>query len=127
MNKLLIYGLLAVIFAALSPGKKQETGGAKVTYTCPMHPQIVQEGPGSCPICGMDLVPVSQSGAEQEIMLGERQMALAGTETAPVSPGSIGNSTFLTGELATDQELTRVISSRAPGRDRKSTRLNSSH
>src|SRR3546814_15233469 len=92
MNKLLIYGLLAVIIAACSPGKKQETGGSQVTYTCPMHPQIVQEGPGSCPICGMDLVPVSQSGAEQEIMLGERQMALAGIETAPVSPGSIGNS-----------------------------------
>lgn len=27
-------------------------------YTCPMHPEIVQEGPGSCPICGMDLVPI---------------------------------------------------------------------
>ncbi len=26
------------------------------TYTCPMHPQIVQEKPGSCPICGMTLV-----------------------------------------------------------------------
>ncbi len=26
-------------------------------YTCPMHPEVVQEGPGSCPICGMDLVP----------------------------------------------------------------------
>jgi RND family efflux transporter MFP subunit len=31
-------------------------------WTCPMHPQIVQQEPGSCPICGMDLVPV---GAEQ--------------------------------------------------------------
>ncbi|MBW8637821.1 cadmium-translocating P-type ATPase [Hoeflea sp. WL0058] len=28
-------------------------------YTCPMHPEIVQEGPGSCPICGMALEPVS--------------------------------------------------------------------
>ena len=27
-------------------------------YTCPMHPQIRMDGPGSCPICGMDLVPV---------------------------------------------------------------------
>lgn len=26
-------------------------------YTCPMHPEIVRDGPGSCPICGMDLVP----------------------------------------------------------------------
>ncbi|PRX45701.1 Cu2+-exporting ATPase [Salegentibacter salegens] len=26
-------------------------------YTCPMHPEVVQDGPGSCPKCGMDLVP----------------------------------------------------------------------
>ena len=26
-------------------------------YACPMHPEVVREGPGSCPICGMDLVP----------------------------------------------------------------------
>jgi Cu(I)/Ag(I) efflux system membrane fusion protein len=27
-------------------------------YTCPMHPQIIEDSPGSCPICGMDLVPI---------------------------------------------------------------------
>jgi Cu2+-exporting ATPase len=31
---------------------------AKTMYTCPMHPEIIQEGPGSCPTCGMDLVPM---------------------------------------------------------------------
>lgn len=32
-------------------------------YTCPMHPEILQEGPGSCPVCGMDLEPqVVQEG-----------------------------------------------------------------
>src|ERR1700730_16481835 len=30
----------------------------KVRYTCPMHPQIIQIGPGSCPICGMALEPM---------------------------------------------------------------------
>jgi P-type Cu+ transporter len=30
----------------------------KVRYTCPMHPEIIQLGPGSCPICGMALEPV---------------------------------------------------------------------
>src|SRR5262245_23806036 len=29
----------------------------KVEYTCPMHPQIVRDAPGSCPICGMALEP----------------------------------------------------------------------
>jgi len=35
-----------------------------VQYTCPMHPEIVQIGPGSCPKCGMALVPME--GAEQD-------------------------------------------------------------
>lgn len=34
-------------------------------YTCPMHPEIVQNGPGSCPICGMDLVPMQPSDNEE--------------------------------------------------------------
>ncbi|MFZ1678730.1 MAG: copper-translocating P-type ATPase, partial [Saprospiraceae bacterium] len=32
-------------------------------YTCPMHPQIIQDGPGKCPLCGMTLVPLSKSEA----------------------------------------------------------------
>ena len=32
-------------------------------YTCPMHPQIVQDGPGKCPLCGMRLVPLSKTGS----------------------------------------------------------------
>jgi Cu+-exporting ATPase len=36
-----------------------------VKYTCPMHPEIVQIGPGSCPKCGMALVPM-EGGAEDD-------------------------------------------------------------
>src|SRR5687767_622800 len=32
---------------------------AEAEYTCPMHPEIRQKGPGNCPICGMALEPVS--------------------------------------------------------------------
>ncbi|MGE0252129.1 MAG: efflux RND transporter periplasmic adaptor subunit [Dongiaceae bacterium] len=35
---------------------------AAVKYTCPMHPQIISDTPGKCPICGMDLVQISASG-----------------------------------------------------------------
>jgi Cu+-exporting ATPase len=35
-------------------------------YTCPMHPQIRQAGPGSCPICGMALEPVLASAGEEK-------------------------------------------------------------
>ena len=35
-------------------------------YTCPMHPQIRQHGPGSCPICGMALEPLFPTGLEDD-------------------------------------------------------------
>nr|WP_290783105.1 copper-translocating P-type ATPase [Arenimonas sp.] len=35
-------------------------------YTCPMHPEIRQEGPGTCPICGMALEPVMPSDADDD-------------------------------------------------------------
>ena len=35
---------------------------AGARYTCPMHPEILQDGPGSCPKCGMALVPVAGTG-----------------------------------------------------------------
>jgi P-type Cu+ transporter len=40
-------------------------GDLDAEYTCPMHPEIRQKGPGSCPICGMALEPVSVSLDEQ--------------------------------------------------------------
>jgi Cu+-exporting ATPase len=50
------------------------TPKAGVEYTCPMHPQIRQVGPGSCPICGMALEPVTatadaEDNAEYKMML----------------------------------------------------------
>ena len=46
----------------------------KIRYTCPMHPQIIQVGPGSCPICGMALEPMDvfaevEANPEYESML----------------------------------------------------------
>jgi Cu2+-exporting ATPase len=34
-------------------------------YVCPMHPDIVQQGPGKCPKCGMDLVPIKKKETDQ--------------------------------------------------------------
>ena len=36
-----------------------------VQYTCPMHPEVIMDEPGSCPICGMDLIPM-QTDAEED-------------------------------------------------------------
>ncbi len=45
--------------------KAPELIPTKTSYTCPMHPEIVQDGPGNCPICGMDLVPMQPVDEEE--------------------------------------------------------------
>ena len=44
---------------------KSAAGTQPIRYTCPMHPEIVQIGPGSCPICGMALEPMDMVAEEQ--------------------------------------------------------------
>jgi len=39
---------------------------AETKYTCPMHPEVIKDGPGSCPICGMDLIPMEPSESEED-------------------------------------------------------------
>ena len=41
--------------------KKKAARPAAGQYTCPMHPEIVQDGPGDCPNCGMALEPLTGS------------------------------------------------------------------
>jgi Cu+-exporting ATPase len=45
--------------------KAPELTVAKPLYTCPMHPEVIQDAPGSCPICGMDLVPIEPVDSEE--------------------------------------------------------------
>ncbi len=50
------------------------TEDAGIEYTCPMHPEVVQIGPGSCPICGMALEPKHiQAGEEENPELADMQ------------------------------------------------------
>ena len=41
------------------------------SYTCPMHPEIIRDRPGSCPICGMALEPVTATGDDANPELAE--------------------------------------------------------
>jgi hypothetical protein len=46
------------------PGRLQKlrpASSAKLTYTCPMHPDVASSKPGNCPKCGMALVPAGQA------------------------------------------------------------------
>jgi Cu+-exporting ATPase len=60
---------------------------ADAIYTCPMHPQIRQVGPGFCPICGMALEPVAvtaESGPSHELTDMSRRFWVGLALTAPV-------------------------------------------
>ena len=58
----------------------------KTLYTCPMHPEVIQEGPGSCPICGMDLVPMEPSESEDQKTYKDlvKKMKIAVAFTVPI-------------------------------------------
>lgn len=59
--------LLLLVTAGACSESGREQAAEKTEYTCPMHPQIVQHEPGTCPICKMDLVPRSAKGSEVAI------------------------------------------------------------
>jgi Cu+-exporting ATPase len=71
-------------------------------YTCPMHPEIVRPGPGSCPICGMALEPRTVTAAEDEVnpelVDMTRRFGVATALTVPVL--ILAMSEFLPGELS---------------------------
>lgn len=52
--------LLAGCGRAQAPAASADA--AKTLYTCGMHPQVVQDKPGNCPICGMKLTPIRKQG-----------------------------------------------------------------
>jgi RND family efflux transporter MFP subunit len=54
------------IISYLPIGHKTHEQEEKQLYTCPMHPQIIQDHPGDCPICGMKLVPVKKEEKRKE-------------------------------------------------------------
>src|SRR3546814_6847774 len=75
-------------------------GPKDVVYTCPMHPEIEQIGPGTCPICGMALEPKGAAvieGPSEEYLDMRRRFIVSAVLSVPLAI------------------------------DRKSTRLNSSH
>ena len=55
-----------VTIGIIGPDKPSSASADTREYTCPMHPEVRQVGPGSCPICGMALEPLTISVDEEE-------------------------------------------------------------
>ncbi len=71
--------------ASTAPAQATSTSET-AQYTCPMHPHYISTDPdGSCPICGMDLVPASPaaSGTKGEILYYKHPMGKADTSPVP--------------------------------------------
>jgi Cu+-exporting ATPase len=80
------------------------------TWTCPMHPQIVRDQPGSCPICGMALeprIPLAEEQGDPELQDMSRRFWIAAAFTLPLVVIAMGH--LIPGHF---------ISSLLPGRTR---------
>lgn len=85
-------------------------------YTCGMHPHIVQEEPGYCPICGMELVPVQQSAsAEGVVAVDPVTIQNIGVRTATVEVAPLQREIRTTGRFEMDEQGTTRVSLKVGG------------
>lgn len=108
----------ALLLLAACKGKKATAEvKADTYYTCSMHPQIMQEKPGTCPICHMDLIPVNRSKeTKDEIMLSDEQIQLGNIQTDTLGHALMGDKVVLTATLNFDEMKVNTVSARITGR-----------
>lgn len=112
--KVIIPTLLVVatsMILLLRPATSPDAVGEQSIWTCSMHPQIRQTGPGKCPLCGMDLVPVSQLAAEQAAL-----QTRAGLETEAVIYRELFKEIRTVGKLDYNERQVAYITARIAGR-----------
>ena len=89
-------------------------------WTCSMHPQIRQNEPGACPICGMDLIPLEDEQNDgidpNSISMSATAMQLANVQTAVVGAINHVKEVRLNGKIQEDERLLFSQSSHVPGR-----------
>ena len=92
-------------------------------WTCSMHPQIRQNEPGDCPICGMDLIPASQGSSDNEIGF---QMTADAIKLANIQTTIIGNADAnegatlkLNGKIQANETKSASLVTHIPGRIEK--------
>uniref|UniRef100_A0A831XFQ7 Efflux RND transporter periplasmic adaptor subunit n=1 Tax=Geobacter metallireducens TaxID=28232 RepID=A0A831XFQ7_GEOME len=97
---------------------------AKVEYTCPMHPFIIKDKPGVCPICNMNLVKkVAGGGADgkdldkiSQVALSATQMVMANVATVAAAEKPLVKEVNATGIVAYDQTRQARVTAWVAGR-----------
>ena len=117
MKKYIIIIISALFVFASCKNKKATLVNKDEYYTCSMHPQIMQDKPGTCPICHMELIVVKRTNtAADEIMLNDEQIRLGNIQTDTIRNGMIGDKVILTATLNTDESKVNSINARIMGR-----------
>lgn len=90
--------------------------GDGTVYQSGMHPWIVEDEPGQCPICGMDLVPVRvDRGADGSIRIDPVTLQNIGVRTAPVQVRSLRSTIRTTGRFEANEQEAAVVSPKISG------------
>ncbi len=87
-------------------------------YVCPMHPQIVRDEPGNCPICGMDLVAKridASAGKRPEVAISPEVVQSMGVRTAKVVRGTLWKYIRTVGRIDYDETRLAHVHPRAEG------------
>jgi Cu(I)/Ag(I) efflux system membrane fusion protein len=91
-------------------------GGEIAYYTCPMHPSVRQQTPGPCPICGMDLAPVTKQEAESgTLIIDEARRQRIGVRTTKVGKERLTHEIRAVGEVRVDETSLSDVNLRMSG------------
>ena len=109
----------------MRPIADQHAGVSGIEYYCPMHPQVVQDAPGTCPICGMPLAKRKKgekatlaAGVTARVELAPFRVAQAGIKTAEVGYAALAQTVTTVGYVAFDERRMANIVAKVPGKTR---------
>ncbi len=110
--------LIVLILAGGCRAHEKKPVPADVYYTCSMHPQVVAVKPGTCPICHMDLIPVTKGSQSlpNEIELSDAQVQLGNIHVDTLGHSTQNNGLVLNGTINFDENMVHAVSARVMGR-----------
>ena len=83
---------VAILPMGCGKGGHQHNAAKIAKYHCPMHPSVVSDKPGDCPICGMRLVPIEESAKRKAASAEQKQPALPKTMyRSTMNPGEVSD------------------------------------